>query len=177
MAKFAILDPRNLPRGCDNAGVSDYGLSELTSLVSHYGGLLEPTETELEWAVVRCMLPMYRELSAAEFYHRNVLKLDLYPNMRKLYALALLMPTTSVDCERGFSAYNSIKTDQRASLSVESVNTLMMQYVEGPAMKDFEYERAFAMWINMKDMPSWRWLKCMTMKTQVQPDPRLMIKL
>ena len=53
---------------------------------------------------------------------------DAYPNLKVLYEAALVCSSTSVDCERGFSQYNLIKTNHRNLLKVNHVNQLAVWY-------------------------------------------------
>ncbi|CAL8288086.1 unnamed protein product [Arctogadus glacialis] len=45
--------------------------------------------------------------------------LDLYPCLSLLASIALIVPVSSVNCERDFSAMNRIKTDLRNRLQGE----------------------------------------------------------
>ena len=80
--------------------------------------------------------------------------LDLYPQVLKLLRLALTVPVSSVDCERGFSKQNLIKTKLRASLKTESVSNLMMMALDTPeldTMENFNFHRAFTKWCEIKE--------------------------
>ena len=48
-----------------------------------------------------------------------------YPNLVKLATVVLIIPVTSVECERGFSCQNRIKTKFRARLQNPTLNNLM----------------------------------------------------
>lgn len=77
-----------------------------------------------------------------------------YPNVYKLITLALTMPVSTVDCERGFSKHNLIKTRMRARLQTENVSTLMKMSIDTPElshMDDFNFARAFEIWCSVKD--------------------------
>ena len=76
-----------------------------------------------------------------------------YPNFAALSKLYLAIPISSVDCERGFSTYNLIKSSVRNRLNVSTVNTLMQKSVETPNLTDierFNFEKAFEHWCGMK---------------------------
>ena len=76
---------------------------------------------------------------------------DQYPQMMKLLFLALTIPVSSVDCERGFSKKNLIKTKLRASLKTINVSTLMKMSVDTPGKESFDFHRAFVIWCSIKD--------------------------
>ena len=46
----------------------------------------------------------------------NAQLLDMFPNHAKLAAIGLIVPMSTADCERGFSALGRIKTDLRNRL-------------------------------------------------------------
>ena len=53
---------------------------------------------------------------------------EQFPQMYKLLALALTIPVSSVDCERGFSKHNLIKLRLRAGLKTINVSTPMKEF-------------------------------------------------
>ena len=74
--------------------------------------------------------------------------------MHVLITLALKMPVSTIDCERGFSEHNVIKTRIRARLQTKNVNTLMKISIDTPDlshMNDFNFSRAFVVSCFMKD--------------------------
>lgn len=66
----------------------------------------------------------------------------LYPNLSLLSAIALTIPVSSVNCERDFSAMNRIKTDLRNRLQGKSLAACMKISINGPPVKDLNYNRA-----------------------------------
>ena len=75
----------------------------------------------------------------------------IFPNLSKLAAIGLLMPMSTVDCERGFSALSRIKTDLRNRLSSRILNDLMTITVEGPLPSEFPYEQACDIWAGWRN--------------------------
>lgn len=61
------------------------------------------------------------------------------------------VPVTSVNCERGISPYNSIKTDSRSGLSVTSTDMLLMLSLEAKPIEKFDVDLAFSHWVMAKD--------------------------
>ena len=70
----------------------------------------------------------------------------MFPNLCKWAAICLLLPMSTVDCERGFSALSRIKTDIRNRLSSRVLNNLMTISVEGPPPEEFPYDKACDVW-------------------------------
>ena len=56
----------------------------------------------------------------------------MFPNLTKLATIGLLLPVSSVDCERGFSTLSRVKTKLRNRLSNKVLNYLLMISIEGP---------------------------------------------
>ena len=61
---------------------------------------------------------------------------ELFPVVGFIGKRMLILPVSTVDCERGFSKQNLIKTDLRNSLKPESLSNLMMISIEGPTCLD-----------------------------------------
>ena len=74
---------------------------------------------------------------------------EMQDQLLKLLSLALTIPVSSVDCERGFSKKNLIKT--KLSLKTANVLTLMKMSVDTPDMENFDFRKAFVMWCSIKD--------------------------
>nr|XP_022317923.1 zinc finger protein 862-like [Crassostrea virginica] len=75
---------------------------------------------------------------------------DLFPVVGFIGRRMLVLPVSTVDCGRGFSKQNLIKTDHRNSLKPESLSNLMMISIEGPTSDSFDFDQAFQVWTQMK---------------------------
>ena len=64
------------------------------------------------------------------------------PNLTKLADIGLILPMSTVDCERGFSMLSCIKTDLRNRLNIKGLNYLLLTSIEGPIPSIFPYKRA-----------------------------------
>ena len=73
---------------------------------------------------------------------------DEFPELLKLSQIALLIPVTTADCERGFSYQNNIKVKSRARLSSSNVDQLMKVYLNGEHYKSFDYKKALTRWMD-----------------------------
>ena len=76
---------------------------------------------------------------------------EQFPQTLTLMTLALTLPISSVDCERGFSKQNLIKTNIRGKLKTENVSTLMKMSLDTPEIEKFNFHRAFILWCATKD--------------------------
>ena len=75
-----------------------------------------------------------------EFYY------DTFPNIIKLLGIVYSIPFSSVECERGFSKQNLIKTDLRNSLNNETLHFWMMVGLEEKDLSEFDFTRALQIW-------------------------------
>ncbi|KAJ8301785.1 hypothetical protein KUTeg_020772 [Tegillarca granosa] len=73
-----------------------------------------------------------------------------YPSLGLLAKRLLVLPVSTVDCERDFSKQNLIKTDLRNSIKHASLDNLMRIFIEGPPCSEFNYDKAYDVWASMK---------------------------
>lgn len=78
---------------------------------------------------------------------------DEYPNLVKLASVAVIIPVTSVECERGFSCQNRIKAKFRARLKNPTLNNLMQlaYFAYENFCSDEDYLLALQKWRAMKE--------------------------
>jgi len=95
--------------------------------------------------------------SQTSFGFKEVLKrvqrdhCDVFSHLAVLAGIASVLPLTSVECERGFSRQNVIKTKLRSRLNAESLDHLLRVSLEGPELADFSHTSAYAIWCDMKE--------------------------
>ena len=59
----------------------------------------------------------------------------------------LVLPVSSAQCERGFSAQKRIKSDSRSSLNPKTVEDLILISVEGPPLGSYDSSVAVKKWM------------------------------
>ncbi|XP_047551285.1 zinc finger protein 862 isoform X2 [Lutra lutra] len=69
-----------------------------------------------------------------------------FPLLSRLVAVVVCVPVSTACCERGFSAMNRIRTDERTKLSNEVINMLMMTAVNGVAVTEYDPQPAIQHW-------------------------------
>ena len=72
-----------------------------------------------------------------------------------------VLPISSAECERGFSAMNMTHTSQRNSLTVNTIREILFVTINGPPQDSLPAERYAAMWVkdgrhSSSDKPSGR---------------------
>ena len=74
----------------------------------------------------------------------------MFPNLARIAAIGLLLPMSTANCERGFSALQRIKTDLRNRLSNKIFNYLL-SISKGPSPADFPYNEACDIWAGWRN--------------------------
>ena len=144
----------------------EFGNDKLEILTQHFGTrktdsdgsevepLVDAEAVKSEWAILKQVVLQQKyprdKLSTLwkliYTYHR-----DVFPNLLKLAAVALVLPVQTAVCERGFSAQNMIKVSARNRLSAKRLDTLMLISTEGPELSEFSFKQAVQHWKTAKD--------------------------
>ena len=67
---------------------------------------------------------------------------DAIPHLKKILHTLIVLPMSSVDCERGFSVLKLIKTRLRNLMGAANLNHAMMVAIEGPPVREFNFKKA-----------------------------------
>lgn len=89
--------------------------------------------------------------SSKDLANLAIRKKDVYPVAAEAAERFLVVPVSTVDCERGFSKQNLIKTCLRSRMSVPMLDRLMRLSIEGSQVDAFPFDRAFKAWAAVKD--------------------------
>ena len=124
---------------------------KLQKLAQHYK--LPENQTLLEWESAARIIRRINPASAEANMQTSLKKLTpaAHPNLSWLVTIGLTIPTTSVDCERGISAYNLIKTDHRSCMKIENVDNQVVIFLNGPPLKEFDFNSAMKNWFLKKN--------------------------
>ena len=90
-------------------------------------------------------MPVY----AVEFLTKDTCT-QLFPTVSKLLVHALVLPMTTTDCERCFSAMNRTKTDYRNRMHTASLDSLLRVKIEGPSLQYCNFREEVARWSKAK---------------------------
>ena len=74
----------------------------------------------------------------------------LLPQFGRLASIAMIIPVSTADCERGFSAVKRIKTDLRNRLKTHTLDCLVRISVEGPEVDHFDFDSAAMQWASLR---------------------------
>ena len=155
LTAMKIMNPIEWPK--NNESLNDYGEEELEELIDFYGIANEPNypipiidadAIRDEWDNFKAIiLANYKNLSVDDLlpllfqYHS-----DMYPNILILISIFYSIPFSSVDCERGFSRQNLIKTDIRNHLNNDTLHMLMMVGLHDVNLTEFNFNNALRIW-------------------------------
>lgn len=143
-----VLIPKNIVQSdC----LSKYGLQEIETLADHFHIHLQNKEE------VRSEFQTYKRLVKGTYSDRNIvevmcslMKTNDLPNLIMLLKCCSVIPMTSVQCERGFSTQNRIKSKARTSIKCKTLDDLMRISEDGPDTKDFDFQCALKKWKSCK---------------------------
>ena len=66
----------------------------------------------------------------------------MYPNLAIISINCLVLPVSTVDCERGFSTMKRIKTHLRSVMKTQTLDCLMRISIEGPELESYDFQKA-----------------------------------
>jgi len=134
--------------------IDEYGEKEISALASTY--LVDSSGVLNEWRMIKHSVITQKSQEERKEGKGmwSGIDFDLFPKMGKLVEIFQCIPLSSVDCERGFSRQNLIKTQTRNSLETKSLENLMTVSLKGPELKDLDqlsFEDIFSNWMNQKN--------------------------
>lgn len=155
LSAMKIMNPIEWPKNKES--LNDYGEKELEELIDFYGIANEPNypmpiidadAIRDEWDNFKVIilanyenLPINDLLPLLFQYHS-----DMYPNILILIDIFYSIPFSSVDCERGFSRQNLIKTDIRNQLNNNTLHMLMTVGLHNVNLMEFNFSNALQIW-------------------------------
>lgn len=94
---------------------------------------------------------------------------DADADLNDLYKRLDVLPISTADCERGFSAMNLTHTSLRNSLDVETINHLLFIKINGPPLQHFDVRLYATKWLkdgrhSASDLPSGKQTKEVVME-------------
>lgn len=139
-----VVNPKNI---VDIKEVAKYGLDEIAKLGTHFENYLPSKEN------LKSEYQNYKRLIKGSYSNASIdtvliglLKSEDLPNMTAILKCCLVIPMTSVKCERGFSTQNRIKSNFRTSLKCKTLDDLMRISEDGPDPVDMDFGRALEYW-------------------------------
>ena len=147
-----LLDPRqaSLVQQSSLSQFNEYGISELRKLADHFTVSAELETLQLEWMSLKQVLVQdtstLSEMSSNEVLQTLASHQTLYPTYTKLASIALILPISTADYERGFSTLKRIKNSLRNRLKTDTLDKLIRISSEGPDLDTFDFDHAASIW-------------------------------
>jgi len=162
---LSIFDTKLLPK--TESQMTTYGFKEISLLGDFYGqsktvdnnffpSIIDKESLLEEWKSAKYYLKSFseREYNFTEMW-KHIFDTDSnfinnYPTISTLVQVALIVPLSNATVERVFSQQNLIHTKLRNKLCVENLNRHLMILINGPDVEDFNFEKAYDHWVNVK---------------------------
>ena len=137
-----------------------HGVEHLVTLADHFTpAIVDPDLLKREWELFKNSAGASDSLPLRTMRAQEVMALlvekedlaDLFPNLFRIALIGLLIPTSTADCERGFSALKRIKAPLRNRLSNPITVQLMFIAIEGPPLADFDIDAACSAWASKRN--------------------------
>ena len=146
---FTIFDPSKLPCSFEEANISNYGGDKIDILSRHFVSL-DGQALVMDWTNFRTyMMQCCRNMCMQEVMTRlstNPTLHQMYPELSKLAQICLVIPVSTADCERGFSAMARVKTKLRNQMKNSTLNHCLRILIEGPPIETFDFEKVLDTW-------------------------------
>ena len=120
-----------------------------------YCDTIDSCMAQQEWESLRSLLQTQEfknkhSKDILDLLSTNETLIVLYPILYKFSQIALTLPVSNADAERGFSCMNRVKTELRNRLTVSSLDTLLRMSMEG-LEKDFDFDAAITKWSALRN--------------------------
>jgi hypothetical protein len=163
--RYRLLDPKSANYKIE---LEKFGQEDIQKFAIHYGKCRKSEKGAIfkswvheagllnEWPQVkRIIMDRYLNLDSEQVWRNFTIEMqDLYPNFSKLIRTLLIVPFSTVDCERGFSQFNLIKTRLRNRLTPVNMDILMRLSVEEKELVEVDFQRALTFWHKKERRPN-----------------------
>ncbi|XP_030281580.1 zinc finger protein 862-like [Sparus aurata] len=132
LSSFAILDSSLMPQPMPE----DYG------------------SAEDEWYSLREYIRQNNGLSQEQLVKLLLTEdtmAELYPSMRLLASVLMVIPVSTADSEGAFSTLKRVKARLRSRMTNKTLNALLTISIDGPSVNDFDFDRAVSAWGAMRN--------------------------
>ncbi|XP_051857042.1 zinc finger protein 862-like isoform X2 [Antechinus flavipes] len=144
LKNMEVFDTMAWPDGIE---LANFGNNEILNLARHFELSLPPGYSKEglleEWLGLKTIA---KHLPFSMLCKNTLSQRSRFPLLSQLMAVVICVPISTSCCERGFSAMNRIKTEERTKLSNEVINMLMMTAVNGVAVTEYDPQPAIQHW-------------------------------
>src|SRR3989337_2060755 len=131
-----ILNPKEWPRNKEE--LLKFGDVELEELIRFYGKSYLPNYSIpiIDSENIRNEWYFFKEIVYRNYQNFNIEEFFPHSNIMKLIEIVYSIPFSSVECERGFSKQNIIKSDLRNRLSNNTLHLLLLISLDDIQIQD-----------------------------------------
>ena len=148
---FQLFDPKQIPSSLEE--IETCGDNFISELCDHYN--IDNCTGKQEWQSLRSLM---RDKEFKDKTPTQILKSlssndslrTIYPVLSRFSQIALTLPVSNADAERGFSCMNRVKTELRNRLTVSSLDSLLRISMEGPE-NNFDFNAAVLKWSTIRN--------------------------
>ena len=154
VSAFSVLSLRGL-RFLSREEQRKFGDDKLDILLDCYKTMINKNEAIQEWSTLKQLVVTdyglaYDNMSTLwkiiHTHHKGT-----FPNLSILAGIALALPVSTADVERGFSAQNLVKTSLRNRISSSKLNQLVTIKLNGPPYEEFDFRAALRHFRDLKN--------------------------
>lgn len=144
LKNMEVFDTTTWPSGTE---LASFGNDDILALARYFELSMPPGYSEQalleEWLGLKAVA---KNLPFSMLCKNALAQHGRFPLLSRLVAVVVCVPVSTSCCERGFSAMNRIRTDERTKLSNEVINMLMMTAVNGVAVTEYDPQPAIQHW-------------------------------
>ena len=151
---YSVFDPAIMPSKEEE--LEEYGNNSIETLSIHFKSLMKEVSLEKilhEWSALKFLMYRKRAASSTPISYLNFWgdiiksKKQEIPHVLLLVQTGLVLPIHSAEAERGFSLMKRIKNDWRASLSTETLSSLMFVNMNSQTdVSEYKPDEAIKLW-------------------------------
>lgn len=148
-----LFSPRDYPD--DVRGIFNMGALWIKPLLEKFGNVVNSQACVLQYEEFMVKLKRYcpgKSMHMAwEFCGHDIEWEQSFGEMKKLWRACLVIVASTVNCERGFSKMNHIKSNERNRLSLENLNKLMfLSYNGSKDPREVDWDAIYLAWDSLK---------------------------
>lgn len=148
-SKFQCIEPCSIKENIED---SSFGYNSIKDIVQQFCSETNVDDAITEYGLFKKVIKNENTIDFGKFSEKFLREHnDTFPTISKIIKVALVLPVTSVPCERGFSTQNRIKSKFRNSLNNKNLDILMRISELGPEkLNEAQLLRVCNIWWELK---------------------------
>lgn len=149
-AKFQCVEPCSIKVNIEDP---TFGYNCIRDIVQQFCSEMNIDDVIAEYALYKQVVKNENVTNFEKFCEKFLRENnETFPTISRIIQVGLVMPVTSVPCERGFSTQNRIKSKFRNSLNNKNLDILMRISELGPEkLNESQLIRAYNIWYELKN--------------------------